>query len=229
VTGLRELDPGLWTVEQPLRVGGLELGTRTTVVRLADGGLVVHSPGPSTAALRGEIEALGPVRALIAPNLLHHLFLAESARAFPGALVFAAPGLREKRGAIRVDQVLAETPPSLWADDLDQLVVQGAPGLNEVVFLHRASRTLICVDLCFNVRHASSAFTRVFMRLNSAYGRFGPSRLFRYSVMKDARAMRASIDRILEWDFGRVVVAHGEVLEADGRGSLRRSFSWLPS
>lgn len=225
--GLRELDRGLWAVEQPLRVGGLELGTRTTIVRLADGGLLVHSPGPFTAALRGEIEALGPVRALIAPNLLHHLFLAESASAFPRALVFAAPGLREKLGATRIDQVLAEAPPPLWANDLDQLVVRGAPGLNEVVFLHRASRTLICGDLCFNVRNSSSAFTRVFMRLNSAYGRFGPSRLFRYTVLKDAREMRASIDRILEWDFERVVVAHGEVLESDGSSALRRSFSWL--
>ena len=65
------------------------------------------------------------------------------------------------------------------------------------------------------------------MRLNSAYGRFGPSRLFRYTVLKDAREMRASIDRILEWDFERVVVAHGEVLESDGIRALRRSFSWL--
>lgn len=229
MSGLRELDRGLWAVEQPLRVGGLELGARTSLVRLADGGLIVHSPGPLTAALRGEIEALGPVRALIAPNLLHHMFLAESARVFPRALVFAAPGLREKLGATRIDQVLADAPPPLWASDLDQLVVRGAPGLNEVVFRHRASRTLICVDLCFNVRRSSSALTRVAMRLNSAYGRFGPSRLFRYTVMKDARAMRASIDRILEWDFERVVVAHGDVLERDGQSSLERSFSWLLS
>jgi hypothetical protein len=63
--------------------------------------------------------------------------------------------------------------------------------------------------------------------MNGAYGRFGPSRAFRYVMMKDARALRASIDRILAWDFERVTVAHGEVLESGGRAALRASFAWL--
>ena len=226
-TALRRIDRDLWAIDQPLRVGGLELGARTCVVRLGDGGLIVHAPGPLTAALHTDIAALGPVRALVAPNLLHHMYLAECARAFPQARVFGAPGLREKLGSTRVDEVLGERPPPLWASDLDQLLVQGTPGLNEVVFLHRASRTLLCLDLCFNVRSSSSLFTRVFMRVNGAYGRFGPSRLFRYSIMKDARAVRGSVDRILEWDFERVCVAHGDVLESGGRDALRAGFAWL--
>jgi hypothetical protein len=227
-TALRQLDRDLWAIDQPLRVGGLELGARTCLVRLADGGLLVHAPGPRTAALRGEIEALGPVRALIAPNLLHHLSLAEAARAFPQARVFAAPRLREKLGgAVRIDEVLAEKEPALWANQLEQRIVEGAPGLGEVAFLHRASRTLLCLDLCFNVRGSPSRFTRLFMRANGAFGRFGPSRLFRYAILKDPRAMRASVDRILAWDFERVSVAHGEVLEHGGHAALRESFAWL--
>ena len=226
-TGLRALDRDLWALDQPLRVGGLELGVRTCVVRLGDGGTLVHAPGPLTAAARAEIEALGPVRALIAPNLLHHMYLADCARAYPRARVFGAPGLREKLGSARIDEVLGEKAPGLWSAELDQLVVQGAPGMNEVVFLHRASRTLVCLDLCFNVRRSSSLFTRVFMRANGAFGRFGPSRLFRYTILKDRRAMRESVDRILAWDFDRVSVAHGDVLESGGRVALRESFAWL--
>jgi len=226
-TVLRHLDRDLWAIDQRLRVGGLELGARTCVIRLADGGVIVHAPGPLTAGLTREIEALGPVRALVAPNLLHHLFLAENTRAFPQARVFGAPGLREKLGSTRIDEVLGEKAPALWAAELEQLIVRGAPGLAEVVFLHRASRTLLCLDLCFNVRRSSSLFTRVFMRMNGAYGRFGPSRLFRYTIMKDARALRESIDRILAWDFDRVTVAHGDLLESGGREALRASFAWL--
>jgi hypothetical protein len=226
-TGLRALARDLWTIDQPLRVGGLDLGVRTCVVRLRDGSTVVHAPGPLSAGLGERIEALGPVRALIAPNLLHHMFLASSARAFPQASVFGAPGLREKLEATRIDEVLGEKAPPLWVAELDQLVVQGAPSLNEVVFLHRASRTLLCLDLCFNVRRSSSLFTRVFMRANGAWDRFAPSRLFRYTILKDARALRASVDRILAWDFDRVTVAHGDVLESGGREALRASFAWL--
>jgi hypothetical protein len=224
---LRELDRNLWAIDQPLRVGGLELGVRTCVIRLGNGGTLVHAPGPDTARLRREIEAIGPVRALLAPNLLHHMYLAECVGAFPEARVFGTPGLREKLGSVRIDEVLGEKPPALWTAELDQLLVRGTPGLNEVVFLHRTSRTLLCLDLCFNVQRSSSLFTRTFMRVNGAYGRFGPSRLFRYTILKDARAVRESVDRILEWDFDRVSVAHGDVLERGGREALRASFAWL--
>jgi glyoxylase-like metal-dependent hydrolase (beta-lactamase superfamily II) len=208
-------------------VGGLELGARSCVIRLGDGSALVHAPGPGTASLAREIEAIGPVRALIAPNLLHHMYLAECARAFPAARVFAAPGLREKLPELRVDEVLGEKPPEPWRGELDQLVVRGAPTMNEVVFLHRSSRTLLCLDLCFNVRRSKSLFTRLFMRANGAWDRFGPSRLFRYTMLRDARAMRESVDRILAWDFDRVCVAHGDVLESGGREALRESFAWL--
>lgn len=226
-TVLRELDRNLWAIDQPLRVGGLELGVRTCLIRLDDGGLLIHAPGPLTALLKREIERLGPVRALIAPNLLHHKFLAECSNAFPQARVFGAPGLREKLDAARIDDVLAEKSPPLWSADLEQSVVQGVPALGEIVFFHRESRTLLCVDLCFNLLHCSSPFTRTLMRLNGAYGHFGPSRVFRYAMLKDASALRISLDRILEWDFDRVTVAHGEVLESGGREEIRGRFKWL--
>ena len=98
--------------------------------------------------------------------------------------------------------------------------------MNEVVFLHRASRTLVVTDLCFNVRHSDHLGTRLFMRVNGAYGRFGPSRLLR-SLVRDRPALRASLERILAWDFERVVVTHGEVLEHGGRDALRAGFAWL--
>jgi hypothetical protein len=110
---------------------------------------------------------------------------------------------------------------------LDQALVQGAPSLNEVVFLHRPSRTLLCLDLCFHVRPPRNLVTQLFMRLNGAWDRFGPSRIFRYAIVKDRRALRASLDRVLAWDFDRVSVAHGDVLERGGRDALRQGFAWL--
>jgi hypothetical protein len=226
-TALVPLGPGLWSLDQPFRAGGLELGLRTCVLRLADGSVLVHAPGPLDAEARAEIERLGPVRALIAPNLLHHLFLADAARAFPNARVYAAPGLRAKRGDVRIDEELGEEAPALWARELDQVVLGGVPRLGEVVFLHRASATLLCLDLCFNVRPPKPFATRLLMRANGAWDRFGPSRIFRFAILKDARVLRASLDRVLEWEFERVTVAHGDVLERGGREALRREFAGL--
>jgi len=226
-TALCSLAPGLWSLEQPFRTGGLDLGLRTCVLRLADGSVLVHAPGPGTAAARDAIAALGPVRALIAPNLLHHLFLADAARAFPDARVYAAPGLRAKRPDLRIDGELSDKSPELWERELDQTVLAGVPALGEVVFLHRASRTLLCLDLCFNVRPPKPLLTQLLMRVNGAWDRFGPSRIFRFAILKDARALRTSLARVQEWDFERVTVAHGEVLERGGRETLRREFAFL--
>ena len=66
------------------------------------------------------------------------------------------------------------------------------------------------------------------MKLLRSYGRFGPSKLDPW-LIKDRPAVRQSLERILAWDFDRVVVAHGEVLESGGREALREGYRWLLS
>jgi hypothetical protein len=55
---------------------------------------------------------------------------------------------------------------------------------------------------------------------------FGPTYLERLLV-RDRAAARRSLERILAWDFERVVVAHGAVLESGGREALRAAYTWL--
>jgi hypothetical protein len=43
----------------------------------------------------------------------------------------------------------------------------------------------------------------------------------------DPTALHASLDRILEWDFDRVTVTHGEVLETGGPAALRSAFAGI--
>lgn len=224
---LQRLADGLWVDARPFRAGPfLEIGTRMSVVRLADRGLLLHSLVEIDAETRAALEALGPVHHLVAGNQLHHRYLASAAKAFPQAELWGPPGLAEKRKDLRFEGVLGDEAPAAWGTDLDQLAVRGIPRMNEVAFLHRASRTLLVTDLCFNVRHSDQLGTRLFMRVNGAYGRFGPTRLLR-SLVRDRPALRASVEKILAWDFDRVVVTHGEVLERGGRDALRAGFKWL--
>jgi hypothetical protein len=227
---VRTLDKDLWVIDHPFKLpGGIELGARTTIVRLSDGGLWVHSPGPLSAETKAWLSENGPVRAIVAPNLLHHLFLAEAIAAFPDASVHGPDGLQQKLGAKLEGTTVQTIDPAAhpWTDDLDCLLVGGCPAMNELVFLHGKSRSLIVTDLAFNVRDSGSFVTRVFLRLNNAFGKFGPSRLARTVFFKDKAQVRIAVERILSWDFDRVVLSHGDVLESDGPATLRDSYGWL--
>ena len=222
---LRALDQDLWVADRPLRLAGCAFGTRATLVRLADGGLFVHCPVSLEGGLQAEIEALGPVRHLVAANKMHYRWLAENAAAFPDATVHLAPGLAEKRAELPRGETLGGGPGP-WSADLDKLRVGGVPTLEETVFLHRKSRTLMLTDLAFNLRAPRPLFERVMLRMLGAWDHFGPSRLAK-SFMRDKKRLRADLDRILAWDFDRVVLTHGEIVEKDGRELLRDAYAFV--
>jgi hypothetical protein len=226
MSGLRALADDLWVVERPQRFYGLEVGARMTVIRLAGGDLLLHSPVRLDPELRRGLDALGPVRYAVAPSRLHHLYAGELASAYPGTRLWIAPGLTAKRPDLRADGELGDEAPLEWRGQVDQAFFRGRPYENEVVFLHRASRTLLVCDLAFNFGPTAAAPTRLLMRLVRSYGRFGPTTLDPL-LIRDRAAARQSLERILAWDFDRVVVAHGDVLERGGHQALRAGYAWL--
>jgi len=226
VDALRQLGPEIWIAERPQRFYGLEVGTRMTVIRLGGARLLLHSPVALDPELRRELDSLGRVCFVVAPNRVHHLYAGQVAEAYPEARLWVAPGLERKRPDLRFVAVLGDEAPAEWRGELEQVFFRGRPYENEVVFFHRASRTLILCDLAFNFGPSAAAPTRLLMRLLRSYGRFGPSKLDPL-LIRDRRAARESLERILDWDFDRVVVAHGDVLESGGREALRQGYSWL--
>lgn len=216
---LRALERDLWVVDHPFKTLGACLGTRTTVLRLRDGGLWLHGPGSGLAGLRPQLEALGPVEHLVAPNTMHHLFLPEAAALFPRAKIYGPDGLRAKQPGLTFS--LPETAP--WAEELPMLRLDGFGALEERAFLHVPTRSLLLTDLAFNIQQSDHAWTRMFMRLNDGYGKFGPTRICR-SLIRDKALLGRTLTQLLAWDFDRVVVAHGEVLEHGGKAALQASF-----
>ncbi len=230
---------GVWTIDILKRFPlGVRLPVRGTIVQLAAGDLWVHSPPPLTPALVAAVDARGPVRHLVGPNKLHHLSLGDWSARYPAARLWAAPGLAEKRSDLSFAGTLgvagAASAPSVvpWAAEIEPLVLDGAPGMGETVFFHRASRTLICTDLLFNIRKPATRATALLLALAGTRGRFAMSRVWRRH-RKDRAALKASVERALGWDFVRVVPAHGEVFDAgqapagDVRAATRAALAWM--
>ncbi len=223
---LREVAPEVWVAEQPLRFLGTPLGTRMTVVRFPGRKLWIHSPIAREANLVLRVEALGTPTFLVAPNRFHHLFVHEWHAAYRLSSLYVAPGLETKRKDLAITAVLGDPAPPAWSSTFDQQLVQGYPLLNEVVFFHRPSRTLIASDLAFNMGPTSPFLARAAFRLFGAYGGLSTTVLERF-LIRDRAACRRSLERILDWPIERVIIAHGEIVERDGRDALARAYGWL--
>jgi len=223
---LTALAEDLWVRDQPQRFYGVEVGTRMTVVRLADGGLWLHSPVRPTPELRAAVDALGPVRWLVAPNRWHHLYVGDWQAAYPGAEAYGAPRLAKKRPDLKLAGELGDAAPAGWAGQIDQHARGGAPMMSEVVFLHRKSRSLIVSDTAHNFGDGTPAGTRAFFTLLGGWRGFRTTAADRM-VTRNRDEARASLERMLAWDFDRIVVCHGAVLGSGGKEALRRAYDWL--
>ncbi len=224
--GLIPLAEDLWVAERPQTFYGLPVGTRMTVIRLSGDRLLLHAPVALDTGLRAELDSLGKVLYAVAPNRVHHLYAGGVALAYPGARLWVAPGLERKRPDLEYEALLGDEAPEEWRGEVDQVFFRGRPYENEVVFFHRASRTLVLCDLAFNFGPRTATLTRLLMKLLRSYGSFGPSKLDPL-LIRDPAAARESLDRILAFDFDRVIVAHGEVLERGGHEALREGYAWL--
>jgi hypothetical protein len=219
---LASVAPDLWVVDHVLRLpGGVRMPLAMTVVRLADGGLWLHSPVPVDDLTAAAITALGPVRVVVAANSQHHLFVAPLLARFPQARLLGVPALQRKRRDLPFAGPLDGPGPS----DIDQTSIDGAPGMDEVVFFHRPSRSLLVTDLLFNVRSPANRRTSLLLRLTGTRGRLAMSRVWRL-LRRDRAAFAASLERVLAWSFTRIVPAHGEVLSADAARQARAAFAW---
>lgn len=227
---LKPFAPEIWIADGPTVTAGagFRYPTRMAVIRLEGGGLFVWSPVALSNELRTQVDALGEVASLVAPNSLHDSFLGEWAAAYPQARLHAAPGLGVRRKDLTIHAELGDAPPADWAGEIDQVVVRGNLITTEVVFFHRRSGTAIFTDL---IQHFSPTW---FSGWRAAVARWDlmtaaepqTPRKFRTAFL-DRRSARAALRRIAAWPTQRVLMAHAEPVEAEGQALIRRAFRWL--
>ena len=235
---LKPISEDLWIVDGPvIRMsyfgGSLPFPTRMAVVRLEGGDLFLWSPTEPVESLRQQIDALGPVRHLVSPNKLHYAHIPAWKRAYPEATAWASPGVRKRAASQRIgvsfDADLGEEPDPAWQEDLDQLIFRGSRLLEEVVFFHRRTRTVILADLIENFEPGRLGRVHGWLaRLAGVADPDGKTPVdLRMTFWGRKRVARAALARMLAWEPEKVILAHGRSYEADGMGELQRAFRWL--
>jgi hypothetical protein len=228
---LREIDRDIWVAERPLRYFGLSVGTRMTVIRLSSGELLVISPISIDDATVEQLDKLGTVSHIVAPNLYHYLFATDFQKLYPNALFWAAPGLDTKKPDLKIDRTIDVNSSSLWTgiehiffDGFRTLALNGFDLLNEFVFFHIASRTLILTDTAFHFDDSFPLVTQFATRIIGGYQSLSPSILEKIATT-DKDKVSKSVDRVLNWDFDRVIMAHGSIIDRNGKEMFDRGYA----
>ena len=212
----------------PVSFFGFAYPTRMVVVRLATGEAWIWSPIALSEALADAVQAVGPVSYIVSPNKLHHLALREWADRWPGARLYAPPGLARKRADLHFHGPLRDEPDPAWATDLDQVIFRGSIAMEEVAFLHRASRTAIFGDLIQRFPEAGmSGWRGALMRLDGLVGACGSTpREWRASFLSRRKA-RAARHKVLGWRPERLIIAHGECASSGATGIIAAALQWI--
>jgi hypothetical protein len=217
----------VWLQEYPIRFAGCDFNARMAVIRISETKLMIHSPCEIDAGTRDEILAIGEVACIVAPGTYHHLYVPSAQATFPDADTYICPGIEIKRPDLDFDWFLGDRPPELWTGKFDQVLVRGNKFIWEVAFFHRPSKTLLLVDLIENftdqtpnVNWLLTLWWKVVFRMWNH-----PKPAPEYQMgWNDKLAARKSLQKILQWDFERIILSHGDLIEADAKEMARSAW-----
>ncbi len=224
---LEQIGTDIWVMDGPhvVAAAGFHYPTRMTIIRLANGDMIVISPIAFSIETLNAVLAFGPVMHLVAPNALHHLALGDWMAACPNAKTYAAPRLQTKRRDLSFTCDLGDVSP--WPKEIDTVLM--APHLitDEVVFFHRASGTAVFTDL---IQQLPRSWYRGFRSLIAKLDLMQSDpptvpRKFRLGF-RNRRALVEQVTRLQAWDVQRLVMAHGPIVHVNAADVLRQAFAW---
>lgn len=236
---LKSVAENIWIADGPIikmdiKIGMIPFSTRMTVIKLNDGSIWVHSPIEATPNLLAEIDQLGPVKHLVSPNMIHYVYIPQWQTYYPKATAWASPGVNKRAASqnidVSFDQDLTDQAPFEWADDIEQLIFKGSSVIEEVVFFHKSSRTLILADLIenFEPKRTQSFWWRMIYKLAGIAHPDGKTPLdLRLTFTGNQEIARKSYHQILAWQPEKIILAHGRWYKENGVAELKRAFRWL--
>ncbi|MEO8549895.1 MAG: DUF4336 domain-containing protein [Kofleriaceae bacterium] len=202
----------VWASERPVWFSGVRLRARTSVIRLDDGGLLVHSPSPPSDAWMKQVAELGEVRWLFVPNCFHHLGTSGTAAAFPEAKIVAPRSAAAKNPGLRIDLEITDPRFTDAVPELALFPLAGVPFLDETLLYHRPTETLFGADVVLRADEKDHWTWRFAARVTGCFKRTAVPPDVRKKVADKEAASRA-LQGLQAVPIQRLVVAHGDVIE----------------
>jgi hypothetical protein len=223
---VQRLADNLWRVEGALP--GMSLRRTMTVVRRADGSLLLHSPIALDEPRQQELEGLGPLAVMVVPNAGHRLDAPAYKARYPSLLTFCPRG-----GRAKIAEVVAVD--GTYDDYLDDGAVRfetldGVDG-GEGALIVRSSDgvSVVLNDVVMNMDTKKDILGYLFTTvLGSAPGP-RVSRLARLLYVKQQPELRRHLERLADIpNLQRLIVSHEKVASGpDAAAALRKAATYL--
>jgi hypothetical protein len=221
-TTWRQVADDVAIISFPWRALGIDFKRNVTLLRLAEGRVIVHSSGPFTEEHVVAIRRFGQPAWLVEATLMHDTFAKDGREAFPELPYLAPEGFTEASG---ISTKPLSPPPSDWEGEIDVIRIDGVRS-KEHAFYHRRSRTVVVADLFFSFPKDIQGWPRFFVRhLMRLPQMFGISAFFRLFVLREEAAFKNSLKALLALDFERLVVAHSEPIEKHAKRIVEEALS----
>lgn len=224
---IRQISENIWVIERGyVLFETLDVGGRTTVIKLPSGGLFVHSPLALTKDLKQTVDELGEVSVVVAPNTEHIDFIKQWKTFYPNAKYLAPPTTMERLSDIPFDAELYadnRLDERLQGSGISQFYIPCAPYFNESVFVHKETKTLLVTDLYWAFPKGPDAPlpTRAFgWAMDNVY-----KPVYERFLVTDRKLFADTMRDVLNSGFDRMIPCHGAILESGGREVLHSFFA----
>lgn len=202
-------------LESVVKMPLMDLPVKSTCIQLQEGRVLI-SPGSNLA--KDQLAPLNNLTDLIAPSLFHCAGVQKIRPIFPTARIWGVEGAKELKPDVGWTDKLT---PQSWKfqDELPMIQLGGIPKVNEVVFFHKESKSLIVADLCFNLVDASGFGSWLILNLFGTYRKFAISHFFTRFIA-DRKAFEKSLSQIFELDFENLILSHGANVNGNAKEKL---------
>lgn len=199
----------IWVTERPVWFSSVRLRSRTTIVRLSGDALWVHSPCPPTDDVCAALDALGEVRWIVVPNRFHHLQAPATAARYPNALVVGPKSAAARNPHVSLTMGTDNPAYIRSVPELAPIQLRGVPFLDETVFFHPASGSLIATDLVMAACAHDHWTWRMAARVCGRYEKVGTPPDVRMHA-RASTAVAESIAQIRSLPLQQILVAHAD-------------------
>jgi len=228
---IREVKPGVWIFSRPfLRAPFIPYGGRSTAIKLNDGSVWLFASTKADEETVTKMKEIGPVKYIVAPDVVHWLNLKDFSQAFPEAKVIGVDGLEVKvPSEVHFSGLYGKDPEGTKYGFEDEIEAQyfSAFENKDVAFFHKASKTVIEADLLFNFppteqysKSSESGTTWV-----PLVGRIAPYSWVHKQLVgalaKDIPTNAKHAKVVDSWDFDTIIPCHGNVVDTNAKEAWR--------